>query len=341
MEQKLCILDDWVYKPHQLCAVEMIRTDVETGEIIKTQSTVFMRKAFNILTQAVHNEITLSENKDSINSDYVFSIKVSDFLDKIGNDNFSQVHKSLKLMPSLSMISLHRKYGYMSISLIPNIEYNKYDDTLKFTANKMLIATIKNDYKPTNLEGEILSDKSSYSRIYLTSPNNLHSSDYKTIALYEYFISKTYILGDVGKVLSINIDDFLKIVECSGYSKPSKIIETVENICKSMKSNYGLIVYYKFNYERLYSRIKSVSFRVYMDGTPLSYTFHEKANPEGLVETNYYFIDEKDKPRNIFNFKKESEHKKMLDKRYTNVLSYVVNDLDELIEDGESYEDYL
>ena len=69
MSEKLCILDEWFYKPHQFCQVEVEKGEInEYGEVqkVKTQSTVFTRNACNVLMQHVHNEIEKCENKDSI-----------------------------------------------------------------------------------------------------------------------------------------------------------------------------------------------------------------------------------------------------------------------------------
>lgn len=323
MEEKLCILDNWVYKPHQLCQVEVVKGEVIDGEIVqsKTQSTVFTRTACNVLIQHVHNELTESKDKDLINADYVFKIPMSKFLDKLGAENIGQVNRNLKLLPSLTFITLH-KDSIGAFSLIPNIQYSNYDDTMEFTANKILISMIKNDYKLVDINGNVISDSSSYGRIYLRSSHRLANSNYKTMALYEYFIFARKILSDNSKLLSIKIDYFLKIIECSSYNKSSQIIKVLESLCLSMKKCYGLDVYYKCNYDRKYNKIKSVSFRVFLEnGNIYSQEIHKEAEKEESNTKTFYF-NYKNEKGNIFNFKSKEEHLKLIDIKYTNDINF-------------------
>lgn len=326
MSEKLCILDEWFYKPHQFCQVEVEKGEInEYGEVqkVKTQSTVFTRNACNVLMQHVHNEIEKCENKDSINADHVFSISMGDFLDRVGGSNTSQVVRNLKLIPSL-IFTIISKNGFHSISLFPEVSYSKYDDTLKFKTSSTLINMAKNDYKPIDIDGNIMvGENSSYARIYLRSSHRLSNNDYKTMALYEYFIYASIILRNSSKRLSIKIENLLRMTECSSYTKPSQIIKTLESICNSMLQSYGLLVYYKCNYDRKYSKITSVSFRVYIQKDNL-YSKHIHTSPQKELsdKKSYYFLEEKDKPKNIFKFKSKEEHELLLNKKYTNVEKY-------------------
>ena len=168
MSETLNVLTKWTYKQKQL--VELIPIN-PNGEI--TNLTRIQRMAINLFLQTINNQLLLKTVEKDEFGQLVFSVKLGDFLDRLGMEdmkNLSYIINQLKELKSIEIVT-ENKIKFTSFVLFSEVNYDKEKDIIKFVPSLRIVSSIQNGW--CNITDEESVGGNNYVRLHIGCHSNL------------------------------------------------------------------------------------------------------------------------------------------------------------------------